>query len=346
MEYQFGLQYEFQHGFVMDLGYVGNRSVNLQYGRDINQVPANKLGTGERPYPQFGDIRAALFDGRSNYNALQVSLKKQTSHGLTLAANYTWSKALDMLTSAGWGGAGASERGGYQNANDPNSNYGPSSNDIRHTFNGNIVYELPFGRGKHLLNGDGLLNDIVGGWQLSSIFFLRGGLPFTAIMNEDNSGAASNQGGGGYNWRPNVVGDPNRAGPVAGNSNIQCQYAAGQPIPNTDLYGIAPIRVHTLDSWFNTCAFTEPQANTFGNVGRNSLRGPNWRTVDLALIKNFPLRILGESGRLQFKVQATNVLNHPNYSFPENHFGAGSFGVISSAKPVQRQMQLGMKISF
>ena len=337
MEYQFGLQYELQHGFVMDLGYVGNRSVNLQYGRDINQVPANKLGTGERPYPQFGDIMGALFDGRSNYNALQVSLKKQTSHGLSLAANYAWSKVLDTLTSAGWGGSGASERGGYQDAYAPGSNYGPGANDVRHTFNGNIVYELPFGRGKSMLNsGNSVVNGIVGGWQLSSIFFLRSGLPFTPYTSDDSSGAGTAY-GHHILWL-NQVGDPNQAGPVAANPNPSCQ----STISNG---GLAADKVHTLTTWFNPCAFSTPPGNTFGNSGRNTLRGPNWRTVDLALIKNFPLRILGEGGRLQIKVQATDLFNHPNMGIPGRDFNSGDFGLISYANSA-RQMQLGAKISF
>lgn len=120
-EYQLDLQHQFNHGVVMDIGYVGNRDPRLQFGRDINQVPANKLGLGQsaRPYPQYMNVNAALFDGRSNYNALQVSVKKQATQGLLLAVNYAWSKSLDSITSAGWGGSGANDRAGYQNANDP-----------------------------------------------------------------------------------------------------------------------------------------------------------------------------------------------------------------------------------
>ncbi|MBZ5702167.1 MAG: TonB-dependent receptor [Acidobacteriia bacterium] len=318
-EYQLDVQYQLKGGVVLDLGYVGNRGVNLQNGRDLNQVPANLLATGQRPYPQFGDIRAALFDGRSNYNALQVSVKKQTSHGLSFAANYTWSKTLDTLTSAGWGGAGAAERGGYQNAYDPNSNYGAAANDIRHTLNGNLDYHLPFGSGKRYLNKEGVLNGLLGGWEVSSIFFLRGGLPFTPVMTNDTSGAGTAY--GHHALRPNLVGDPN-SGTCPG----------GDP-------------VGTINCWFNPAAFAQPANFTFGNLGRNTLRGPNWRTFDVALLKSFALKMLGESGRLQFKLAITDVFNHPNLGIPGRVLGSGGEGMIGYAN-TSRQMQLGAKISF
>jgi hypothetical protein len=321
MEYQLDAQYQLGRGFMLDVGYVGNKGVNLQNGRDLNQVPTNKLGQGQsaRPYPQFGNIVAAYFDGRSNYNALQVSLKKQTSHGLSFAVNYAWSKTLDTLTSAGWGGAGAAERGGYQNAYDPNSNYGDAANDIRHTLNGNLVYNLPFGSGKRFLDKGGVVNGIVGGWQFSSIFYLRGGLPFTPVLGNDTSGAMTSY--GHHALRPNLVGDPN-SGTCPGN-----------------------IPVGTINCWFNPAAFAPPANNTFGNLGRNTLRGPNWRTFDVALLKNIAIRKLGESGRLQIKLAITDVFNHPNIGLPNRVLDAGGAGMIGYAN-TSRQMQLGAKISF
>jgi hypothetical protein len=328
-EYQFDIQHQFARGVVVDVGYVGNRGVNIQLGRDINQICVRsqdcaKLGipSGTQPYPNFAQIDASKFDGRSNYNALQVIAKKQFAHGLSFAANYSWAKVLDMMTGAGWGGAGASERYGqnYQNAYDMNSNYGPATNDIRHTFNGSVVYELPFGNGKQFLNQGGVLNGIVGGWQLSSIFHVRSGVPTTVIMGYNETGVSSGQ------WRPNQVGNPT---------------SGGCPNPS----GGKPIPVRTIGCWFNTTAFATPTAGTFGNVGRDSIYGPNWRTVDLSLLKNVALKMLGEGGNLQFKLSATDVFNHPNLSLPDAIYTDGGFGVISKAN-TSRQMQLGAKISF
>jgi carboxypeptidase family protein/TonB-dependent receptor-like protein len=326
-EYQLDVQHQFPGGYVLDVGYVGNRGVNLQYGRDINQIcivaqgckayNGTSVAQGERPYPNFARIDASLFDGRSNYNALQIIGKKQFAQGLSFSVNYVWSKVLDTMTSSGWGGAGAAERYGqnYQNAYDPNSNYGPASNDIRHTFNGSMVYALPFGNGKRFLNQAGVVNAIAGGWELSSIFHIRSGIPFSVVMGTDGVGTGSGQ------WRPNQVGNPS-SGTCPGN-----------------------VPVRTANCWFNTSAFEAPPDGTFGNVGRNSLYGPNWRTVDIALLKNFPLKQLGEGGQLQFKVSATDVFNHPNLSLPDATYTDGGFGIISGAN-TSRQMQLGVKISF
>jgi hypothetical protein len=328
MEYQLDVQYQLRNGLLFDVGYVGNRGVNLQYGRDFNQVPSTNLG-GARPYPQFGNIMAAYFDGRSNYNALQLSLKKQTSHGLTFNINYAFAKTLDTLTSAGWGGSGASERGGYQDAYNPNSNYGRAANDVQHMFNGNLVYELPFGEGKRFANHGGVVNALVGGWQFSTIFFLRTGLPFTPVVSNDGSGAGTSY--GHHAWRPNIVGDPFTPGNFAANPGC-----------------IGPAKVRTLENWFNPCAFQQPQPNTFGDLGRNTVSGPNWRSVDVAMVKNFPLRILGEGGRAQFKIAVTDIFNHPNFGLPSRDFSTGvdgGFSVITYSN-TSRQMQLGLKISF
>jgi hypothetical protein len=329
-EYQLDIQHQFPKGIVLDVGYVGNRGVNVQMGRDINQIcirsqDCSKLGIplGTRQYPNFGQIFASMFDGRANYNALQVIAKKQLSGGLSFAVNYSWAKVLDTMTGGGWGGAGSSERQrqNFQNAFDINSNYGPASNDIRHTFNGSVVYNLPFGNGKRFLNQGGVVNGIVGGWELSSIFHVRSGLHTTVVMGYDGAGVGSGQ------WRPNQVGDPNSG-------------TCPNPDPN-----LPPIPVHTAGCWFNTTAFTTPASDTFGNVRRNSIAGPGWRTVDISLLKSFPLHVLGEAGSLQLKITASDLFNHPNLKLPDAVLSDGAFGTISAAN-TSRQMQLGLKVSF
>jgi hypothetical protein len=316
-QFHFDVQHELKGGFVLDVGYAGNRGVNLQYSRDVNQVPPDKLGQGQsaRPYPLFLQVMAAYFDGWSNYNALQVIVKKQLSQDFTIQANYSWAKALDTLTSQGWGGAGSADRVQYQNADDPAGNYGRAATDIRNMFNGNLVYHLPFGRGKRFLQQGGLVNALVGGWQLSSIFQVRGGLPFSPIISTNNDGAMSGT------WRPNLVGNP-ASGTCPG----------GVP-------------VGTINCWFNTSAFATPPANTFGNTGRDILNGPNWRTFDVSLLKDFSLDALHEGMKLQFNCTASDVFNHPNIGFPEADLENSGFGQISYAN-TSRQLQLGAKISF
>lgn len=316
-EYQLDLQHEFRYGVVLDIGYVGNRDPRLQFGRDINQVPAGKLGQGQlaRPYPQYLDVNAALFDGHSNYNALQVSVRKQATQGLLFAVNYAWSKSLDSITSAGWGGSGANDRAGYQDANDPAANYGRSASDIRQMVNGNVVYHLPFGQGMRFASNSNLLNGVVGGWELSSIYLFRSGLPFAPLVGTNNSGAMSGS------WFPNLAGNPFQG---------TCPNGA---------------RVKTVSCWFNPAAFATPPANTFGNLHRNVYSGPDWANIDLSLIRNISLHSLREGASLQIKVAATDIFNHPNIGLPDAVLGDGGFSQILYAN-TSRMMQLGAKLSF
>jgi len=317
-QFHFDIQHQLKGGVVLDVGYVGNRGVNLQYTRDMNQVPPDKLGQGQsaRPYPLFAEINAAYFDGHSNYNALQVTAKKQLGEDLSMQLNYSWAKALDTQTGAGWGGGGAADRVGYQNADDPGSNYGRAATDIRQMFNGNLAYQLPFGKGKRFLQNGRFVNALAGGWKVSAIFQVRSGLPFSPYISSNaNEGALSGT------WRPNEIGDPTTGTCPGG------------------------LRVRTIGCWFNTGAFVQPPANTFGNTGRDVLDGPNWRTVDLSVLKDFSLSGIHEGMLFQFSCAATDIFNHPNVGFPQQDLLNSGFGQISYAN-TSRQLQLGAKIIF
>ena len=311
-EYQLSIQHQFK-GVVADVGYVGNRGIHLAYTRNIDQVPESELGSGNQPYPQYQGVSAAYFDGISNYNGLQTSLKAQVSRGLLLNANYTWSKTMDEITNSGFvgGGTGHAEHGGgLQNQYDPRSNYAPSTTDFRHFFNGSFVYELPFGKGMRYRIQNGLLNSIAGGWEISSLFQLHSGMAFTpyvGIPNNDGSLAGS--------WRPNRIAKGTVAHP-------------------------------TISEWFDPSAFEVPAANTFGDSGRDILYGPHWNNVNGALLKNFAIPRLGEKSKLQFKAEASNMFNHPNFGLPNAGIGSGpAVGTISSAASA-RTMQLGASLTF
>jgi len=319
-EYQLSIQHQFKGGIVLETAYVGNRGIHLAYTRDIDQVPESELGPGNaqlnQPYPQYLGVAASFFDGISNYNALQTSVKKQVSHGLLLTANYTWSKTMDEITNSGFvgGGNGHAEHGGaLQNQYDPRSNYGPSTTDFRHFFNGSLVYELPFGNGKRFQSENGLLNAALGGWEVSSLFQIHSGSPFTPYVGSPNeTGSLAGA------WRPNRIGKGTVAHP-------------------------------NINEWFDPSAFVVPDAYTFGDSGRDILYGPRWTNINGALLKNFSVRKLGEQGKLQFKVETYNLLNHPNFGLPNAAIGTGQgpggVGTITSAY-TGRTMQLGASLSF
>lgn len=310
--YTHQVQFSIQHQIaetVLKAAYVFTRGVDLTFYRDINQVPADKLGAGDaqlrRPYPQYMGINAALSDGISNYNALQLSAQRYFSNGLSFLANYTFSKNLDTNTGWGWDtGSGA-----WQIASDPMANYGLSSDDRTHLVSGMFIYELPFGAGRRFLNRWGLLNGVLGGWQLSSLFRFNSGPPITPYWaGVDRSGSLAGT------LRPNRTGKGTVASP-------------------------------TMARWFDTSAFAEPAPYTFGNSGRNILRAPGFSNTDLALAKNFPIPILGEAGKLQIRIDATNAFNITNLGSPNSGIGSVGVGEITYCGAM-RVMQLGAKLSF
>ncbi len=313
------IQHEFA-GFVGDIAYVWTKGTHLPFQSDLNQVPASALGPGNaqarRPYPNFLNISADLFNGRSNYDALQASIRRQFSAGLSLIANYTWAHSLDTGSSSGWGGGGVDN---WQIGNDPNANYGNSTFDTPQMFNGGLVYQLPFGRGKSFLNQGGALNAIAGGWEVSGVWQISSGTPFTPVMATDLSGSLSYE-----SLRPNRAGSGKLSNP-------------------------------SISEWYDTGAFTAPPQYAFGDSGRNFLFGPAYRSVNMSAAKDFRIR---EGMRFQIRADVTNAFNHTNFGLPNNQIGNLAAGTITSVwtgaagsgqaggSAPNRILQLGAKLSF
>jgi hypothetical protein len=308
-DWSFTVQRELTQGMVAEASYVGNHGANLSFTRDINQLPQSRLGQGQtaRPYPQYQGIGADMFDGIENYDALQLSLRKRFSKGLSLDANYTFSKNLVYFDAAGWAG----QAGGiYQNSYCVQCNYGISNNDVPQAFKTSVVYQLPIGHGRSLLGSSkGVLDAFLGGWQASGIFIKQNGYPFTPTMGTGSSGALAGS------WFPNRMGSGKLDNP-------------------------------TIAHWFDTSAFVQPTALTFGNSGRNILRGPNQTTMDFSMGKNFNLGKLREGSQLQFRMDATNILNHPVFNNPNASIGNAAVGTITSTAVGGRVIQLGARLSF
>ncbi len=324
-EWSFSLQRQISQGLVAEAAYVGNHGTGLSFPIDSNQVPQSLLGPGDaqsrRPFPQYLGINGNTYNAISNYNSLQLSLRKRFSKGVSFDVNYTWSKFLDEQDSSGWGRIAGSPI--YQNSYDPGQNYGYSIYDVPKMFKGDVVYQLPFGRGRSMLNSSGLLDAFLGGWQASAIFTVQSGTPFTPVMGTQNlSGAAPNSSlylagfTAAESWYPNLVGNPGLAN-------------------------------QTVTQWFNPAAFAQPTPFTFGNSGRNILRGPGLTDVDFSFGKNFAIPALGEASRLQLRFDATNALNHPNFSNPNANIGTPAAGTITSTLTgTGRILQLGARFSF
>lgn len=297
---------------VVEAAYVGNHGNGLPYPVNINQIPAASLGKlpvqNYRPYPQYSAINGNYFDGYSNYDALQLSYRKRFARGFSFDTNYTWSKFLSNYDSSGWGSRNGTNS--IQNSFTRNATYSLSNFDIPSAWKGSVVYMLPFGKGHRLLGNNAVANLIAGGWQVSSLYLWQSGNTFTVTMNSNSTNSQANS------QYPNVV-------------------------PGVSLY---PAK-KTAAQWFNPAAFVSPGQYTYGNAGRNILRGPNYSDVDFSAAKVIPLPKL-ENGQLQFRFDATNALNHTSLGIPNTSIGGSTVGQITGAALSGRTLQLGARLSF
>lgn len=255
----------------------------------------------------------------SSYNALEASLKKRFSHGVSFLASYTYSKAIDDASSFNMTGSAAKPVAGEndlaQNPFDLAAERGPSLFDARHRFVFSYQWSLPFFRQNH-----GWTQAVLGGWQVNGIATLMSGTPFTVFDSTD----VSNQGGA-----PEITGfSANRPNRVAGQD------------PNSG--------PRTTGAWLNAAAFAQviPDPNSpvqqFGTAGRNVGVGPRYANLDFSTLKNFRLT---ESKNVQFRAEFFNILNHPNFRLPDSDISSPTFNTIQAALP-PRVIQLALKFLF
>jgi Carboxypeptidase regulatory-like domain/TonB dependent receptor len=316
-QWHLSTQYELPSNTVFEVTYAGSRGLKQYIYLNGNQAEPNPDPNlpfaPRRPLPQLdGAIGWFRSAGFSNYNSLQTRVEKRFSRGLTFLASFTWAHALDIASNAD---LGAQNNGDFRDFRNPSQEYGNSDFDIRHRFVFSYLYELPIGHGKRMMgDASGVLNQIVGGWQVGGITSVSSGNWFT--ITDDNGVANSD----GNSQRPDLIGDPR-----------------GKPcVPNT---------------FFNTCAFADPPSGSFGDVNRNSVQGPGYQIWDFSLFKNFSIT---ERTKLEFRAEFFNVFNHPNLQFaksgPQNSintttFGTPQFGFLTGARD-PRQIQLALKLSF
>ena len=281
--------------------------------------------------------------GSSNYNSLQASFEKRFAKGLQFQASYTYAHSLDIASNANLGPT--QNNSDFRYFLNPQAEYGNSDFDVRQRFVFNSIYELPFGHGKHFLgSASGVTNQVFGGWQVANILSVSTGNWFT-VLDSNGNFANADGGAGGVSQRPDLVGDPNKAGVVPGNTEFPgCQLLQSQG-------GLAPDRIHTPTTWFNTCAFQDPAEGSFGDVGRNTVQGPGYVSWDFSVFKLFHT---SENTNLEFRSEFFNLPNHTNFLFansgPQNgnnatNLGTPQFGNLTAAR-APRQIQFALKFSF
>jgi hypothetical protein len=346
-EWNLSVERQFARDFAVSVAYVGSHGANLQYVTDLNQITNPALlnsndisacngatpstiaaspGTCARPYPAFGSLSGSNFNSISNYNSLQLDVRKRYTRGLTFDVNYAWSHFLDDQDSAGWGSTAGAQA--WQIGNNPSANYGNSNFDIPQALKGTAVYELPFGMGKPYMNQNAITDAVLGGWSLSGTLIYQSGTPFTVQDKGDN--------------------DYSQAGTAFAN-----------PIPGVNPFsgtctvnGVA-VPTHTVTCWFNPAAFETPAVQGNGSFGygrRNTLFGPKLSDINLSLAKTWHYK---ERAGLTLRADFVNVMNHPSFSLPDTGGPNGNPDVSSSGAATitqlangPRTIQLGARLSF
>lgn len=286
MQYNLNIQREVPFGTILTLAYVGSRGVNLFGQGDLNTAYSETMPDGRAYYPAGSSRRNPNFDNvRSNfqgfnswYNAMNLSAAKRFSGGLQFQASYTFAKSIDERS-------GTSGRQEFSNGQartldpyDRSLDRGRSNFDVRHRFVANFTYDLPIGK-----NLGGMRGKVIRGWRVNSIMTFNSGIPFTPLID----------------------GDPDRDGTD--------ENSARPNLLNT--VSLVPNGGQTPDLWFNPLAFGPPEPGYRGTLGRNVLTGPNFRTIDLSLVRSFQM---DDRRSVQFRIEAFNLFNRANFDLPAN----------------------------
>ena len=317
------VEHELNNRFTVQVGYVGTRAVGQMGFININASAPGTGTTGRPLFQLFGltqDINEILPYKTTTYDSLQADLKGRFGSSI-VGTVYTWSKAINYADND------ANPR--IQYMPEAERNRGLASYDRTHNFQGYAVYDLPFGSGRRWLS-DGIASHVLGGWQVNGIMSIMSGTPFSVIQ-----GAGNNLNAGGSGQYPDQV----KPGVEIFGGSLKGTPPAGSPVTVAQGY-----------RYFDTTAYAAVnipagQPQRFGNAGRNNLRGPGFFNVDFGLFRTFAIT---ERIKFQFRGEALNVLNHPNFANPGGDISnAGAFGFITSTTGTgERNLRFGARLSF
>ena len=331
-EWSLGVQRQLGSAWLFDIGYLGTRGLHLVQETDPNQ-PMNLSvsnspetlkacqSTGcPRPYPNLSGFSYTQSAGSSVYHALQVKAERRFSRGLSVLAAYSYSKSIDTTS-----GPVSDSR----DANFPQNSYNVAAEkavsdfDFPQRLSVAYLWAMPFGSTTAKLDNPHL-NYLIQGWQLGGVLTAESGPPFTPFVSGNISGADEAQ--------------------ITGTGN-------GTDRPNLTGGAFYPSR-QTPQQWVTASAFTPPAAFTFGNAGRNILRGSGLGSFDFSVLRDFRL---GEGKALQFRAEMFNLFNRANFDIPQRNLASPSFGqIFNTVQPVAglasggpgepRELQLGLRL--
>jgi hypothetical protein len=284
-----------------------------------------------RPFPQYIAVsysRPVVGMGDSSYNALQLSLQRRFTGGLSFLASYTWSKAMDI---GGTGnGIAFTDPTPIQNIYDIRDEWSLSTSDVPHVFKLSGVYELPFGKQKRFLNNASRLIDLLaGGWQVSGFFWWQSGTPLAIVAD-------------------------NRLGIGNATMRASIRHGVNPKISNSE----ARRNVRNNGVWFNTSAFFNPNDEitaepgedrskffVLGNTSRTlaSVRRDRYLNLDFSLFKRF--RITEKVG-FEFRAESFNTINYVVFGTPVTNANSPQFGRVTTQLNTPRRIQLAGRITF
>ncbi len=325
------------HSVKLSAAYVGTAGIHLASvfspngyaGADPAFAPFTQFNTAGHAIGGFGPEAIMNTGSHSSYHALQTSVSENYSRiGLSLQASYTFSKSIDD-TSAVLGGlpanAGVILQTLPQNPFNPEADKGPSTFDVTHVFSLSLIQSLPFDRVDFL---QPLGTRITRGWQFLNITSVTSGPPFTVYSGIQQTGV-----GAGGTDRPDLVAMPD--------------FSTSRTV-REDYFGLGAANSSFFSIPIDVPGGTGPNSGRFGTLGRNTFRGPGFRDLDMALIKDTPFghRGKGELGILEFRAECFNIFNIVDFGLPSNTVLGTGFGTISHTAGPSRQIQFSLKLIY
>ena len=373
-QYSASVQQQLPANAVLTVGYVGSQGRNLFLRGIANRItgfvmnPTTGAASAVREFSvvsgttvtnKFAEIDTKTSGGSDNYNALQVMLNRRFSRGLTLGSQFQWAHSLGDSN-------GSKDARTSANNYSFTSEYSNNISDVRQSFNFSLLYQLPYGTGQaNGANASPLAKALLGGWQIGSMFNERGGLPIDVEI-----------------VRPDIVYRNNTTGAITPGPLVTSGVVMTTPVVNVPgggnsrnvrrpdvVPGVNPYYVSNGTFFINPAAFAVPQPGTFGNLGRNALRGPGISQFDLTLSKKF---VVAEGKYFEFRAECYNLLNsaifaspgggtprmndatgiiQPGQAYTQSAAG-GTFGALTSTVSNQvgsgtnRQFQLALRFNF
>ena len=327
-QWSFGVQRELARNLVIDVSYLGSQGHKLPTSWNLNQaLPGAGTVNSRRPYAGWGGIASGFASsiGNSSFNSMTVRIERRFASGLSFLSSYSYSKIIDQTSGVATSSTASPVLA--QDARNLRAERSVADYDTPHRWVLSSVYALPFGKGQRFAANHRVIDAVAGGWQMTAIFTLQSGRPFTIVSGRDES----NTDGGAD--RPNVIGDWRVSDPTPGRWFNPCTLTA------------AGVRRNCLPN--DTPAWQINAINTFGNAGRNILRGQSSANWDLGIYRNF--RIFERLGA-QVRAEMYNIANRAQFLLPVGNAASVTFGQVTSAAQsdfgAQRQIQFALKFTF